>query len=160
MTESGLGDVTLAVSQGFYSSMDEQQHLSWGGKVKFATASTRIGTGKNDYAAQLIADQISGRFQSLISIGYQVLGSPAGQQLKNGYFGTLGGYFQASEQTGLGADFKASQVISLPGTEQRELRVYASQRLGIDATLQAYILKGFSDGSPAQGVGLMFYFVP
>jgi len=154
-TRSGLGDVIAAATYNIYSGSANDFLVDLSGKVKFGTADTGIGTGENDYAAQVDVYQSFDRFTAMGGLGYEVLGSPAGVDMNNVAYGILGGYYQVTDQTGGGVQMKVSQKPSLIGAEQRELTAYVSHNIHENLTMRAYVLKGFADGSPDSGFGLL-----
>jgi hypothetical protein len=154
-TRSGLGDVIAAATYNIYSGMENGFLVDLTGKVKFGTADTSIGTGENDYAVQVDVYQSFNRFTAMGALGYQVLGSPAGVDMNNAAYGILGGYYQVTNQTGGGVEMKVSQKPSVLGAEQRELTAYVSHRLDKKLEMRAYVLKGFADGSPDSGFGVL-----
>jgi len=154
-TQSGLGDAIAAVTYNAYSNIEEYLWAYLTGKVKFGTADTGLGTGENDYAAQVDAYQGFGRFTATGSLGYHVLGNPPGAELTNAVYGTLGGYYQFTGQTSGGAEMRLSQQLSESGTAPRELMAYLGHRFDKSLKISGYVLKGFSDGSPDSGIGML-----
>lgn len=154
-TESGLGDVVAAATYNIYSGNENESWVYLTGKIKFGTAGTSLGTGQNDYAAQVDVYQSFGRFTATGALGYEFLGSPAGISMNNVAYGILGGYYQVTEQTVGGTEMKLSQKPSAIGAEQREVSVYASHNIDGSLKIRGYVLKGFADGSPDSGFGLL-----
>jgi len=154
-TRSGLGDVVAAATYNFYSESENNSGADLTGRVKFGTADTDLGTGQNDYAAQVDVYRGFDRFTAMGALGYEVLGSPAGVDVNNVVYGTLGGAYQFTGQTSGGAEMRLSQKPSTAGAEQRELTVYASHRTDEGLIVRGYVLKGFADGSPDSGFGVM-----
>jgi hypothetical protein len=154
-THSGLGDVIAAASYNLYSGSDDGLRVDLTGKIKFGTADTTLGTGKNDYAAQADVYQSFDGFTAMGALGYEVLGSPAGVDMNNVVYGVLGGYYQMSGQTGGGLEMKVAQKPSAIGAEQRELTAYAIHRIDENLKIRGYVLKGFADGSPDSGFGVL-----
>ncbi|OFZ66942.1 MAG: hypothetical protein A2V79_05210 [Betaproteobacteria bacterium RBG_16_56_24] len=154
-TRSGLGDVVAAATYDAYSGSEDDFGIYLTGRVKFGTADTSLGTGQNDYAAQADVYQGFDSFTAMGALGYEVLGSTTGVDLNNVVYGTLGGNFQFTDQTSSGAEMRLSQKPSAAGAGQRELTVYASHRIGESLSVRGYALKGFSDGSPDSGFGVM-----
>jgi len=154
-THSGLGDVIAAASYNLHSGSENGLRVDLTGKIKFGTADTTLGTGKNDYAAQADVYQGIDRFTAMGALGYEVLGSPAGVDMNNVVYGVLVGYYQMTDQTGGGLEMKAAQKPSAIGAEQRELTAYAIHRIDENLNLRGYVLKGFADGSPDSGFGVL-----
>lgn len=123
-TQSGLGDVIAAATYNVYSDSDNSFGVDVTGRVKFGTASTTLGTGKNDYAAQMGMYKRFGGFTSMMALGYEALGSPAGFDLNNVTYGTLGGKYKFTDQTNGGIEMRVSGKPSAIGAPQRELTIY------------------------------------
>ena len=154
-TQSGLGDAVAAVTYNMYSGIENAFGMDLTGKVKFATASTGLGTGETDYAVQVDVYRNFDRFTATGSLGYQVLGDPPGGDLNNAAYGMLGGNYQFTGQTAAGAELRMSQKLYATGTGPRELVVYLSHRPDERLRISGYLLKGLSDGSPDSGIGAM-----
>lgn len=154
-TQSGLGDVIAAASYNLYAGSENGFRVDLTGKVKFGTADTALGTGQNDYAAQVDVYQRFDGFTAMGALGYEALGSPAGVSMNNVAYGILGGYYQVTDQTGSGAEMKLSQKPSAIDAEQRELTVYVSHGTDEGLNVRGYLLKGFADGSPDSGFGVL-----
>jgi hypothetical protein len=154
-TRSGLGDVVAAATYNLYSGSESDSGADLTGRVKFGTADTDLGTGENDYAAQVDVYRGFGRFTAMGALGYEVLGSPAGVDVNNVAYGTLGGAYRFTGQTSGGAEMRLAQKPSTAGAEQRELTVYVNHMTDDDLNVRGYVLKGFADGSPDSGFGVM-----
>ena len=154
-TQSGLGDVIAAATYNIYSGIENALRVDLTGKFKFATADIGLGTGENDYAAQ--ADVYKGfdSFTAMGSLGYHVLGDPPGYDFSNAAYGIFGGYYQFTDQTGAGAEMRLSQKLYATGAGPRELTAYVSHRFDESLKISGYVLKGFSDGSPDSGFGVL-----
>ncbi len=62
------------------------------GNIKFGTADANknLGTGENDYSAQLDGYYTFSKTTLFATAGYKVLGAPTGVSLNNIAYGTLG----------------------------------------------------------------------
>ena len=154
-TQSGLGDVIAAATYNIYSGIENARRVDLTGKFKFATADAGLGTGENDYAAQVDVYQGFDSFTATGSLGYQVLGDPPGYDLSNAAYGIFGGYYQFAERTYAGAEMRLSQKLYATGEGPRELTAYVSHQFDESLKISAYVLKGFSDGSPDSGFGVL-----
>jgi hypothetical protein len=154
-TQSGLGDVIAAATYNIYSGIENALRVDLTGKVKFATADAGLGTGENDYAAQVDVYQGFDRFTATGSLGYHVLGDPPGYDFSNAAYGIFGGYYQFTDQTYAGAEMRLSQKLYATGAGPRELTAYVSHQFDESLRISAYVLKGFSDGSPDSGFGVL-----
>jgi hypothetical protein len=154
-TQSGLGDVIAAASYNIYSGNENALSVDLTGKAKFATADAGLGTGENYYAAQVDVYKRFDSFTAMGSLGYLVLSDPPGYDFNNAAYGILDGYYQFTDQTGAGAEVRLSQELTATGARPRELTAYVSHRINKRLNIRGYILKGFSDGSPDSGFGLL-----
>lgn len=156
-TESGLGDVVAAATYNLYAGTTDATIVDLTGKVKFGTADETkgLGTGKNDYALQVDGYKGFGAFTAFGSVGYKVLGSPAGYSLNNVFYGSLGGAYKFDERNSGGVIIDLRQKASTSGSPQRDLTAYISHKIDETWKAQAYVVKGFADGSPDWGLGAM-----
>ena len=149
----GMGDVVMAAT---YNVLDRNNlAIDVSGKVKFATASdTRgLGSGKNDYALQVVAEKGIGKAYIHGGVGFKWLGDPTGVSLRNPVYGSFGGGYKLGETT-LGATYDAAQAARNAGINPQEITLYASQRLTKAILLNANLYKGLSRGSPDWGAGI------
>ncbi len=153
--QSGLGDVVTMATYNAYLSEDSDSGIDLGGRIKFGTANKALGTGENDYALQIYGYRDLADFSPNIMLGYEVPGSSAALLLSNVWYGSVGSTYHFSEQTSAGLDYKYAQKASVTGAPQRELSLYANQQIDANYTLRGYLLKGFSDGSPDYGIGML-----
>ena len=153
VTESGLGDVLA--SYGRFLLDRASTTLEGVAKIKFGTADeTRgLGTGENDYSAQLNVYQGIGAWTLLATLGYKVLGDPPGTDFDNIFFAALGASARYGDASSVGAIYDYRQAATSAGDPQRELTLYVRSDVGRGNQLEAYALKGFGDASPDWGVG-------
>ncbi len=154
-TESGLGDVLAAATYNVYTGWDDTLGVDISGRIKFGTASTQLGTGENDYAAQVGLYKGFSRFTSMTTLGYEVVGSAVGSDLDNVTYATVGGDYKFTNRTNGGAEMKVSERYSATTEGPRELTVYANHRMDGDVNVRGYLLKGFSNGSADTGFGML-----
>jgi hypothetical protein len=153
-TQSGLGDVIATAGYSIYG--QEQLTLNLVGSVKFGTANENksLGTGKNDYAAQI--DMLYAYSTSTLyaSIGYKVIGVPAGYTLNNIAYGSVGVAQTIDERSRAGLTLNAAQSMG-PGIEgRRDLAFDIMHRFNESNTISAKFSKGLSTSSPDWLVGL------
>jgi hypothetical protein len=153
-TRSGLGDIVTMATYRVYEAEQADAGVDLAGRIKFGTAGKTLGTGKNDYAAQLYAYKAIGDFTPSLVYGYEVLGSSAEVPLDNVHYGAVGGDYRFSELTRGGVEYRSVQKAAATAAEQREAVLYVNRAIGKDAYLGAYLLKGYSAGSPDSGYGL------
>lgn len=155
-TNSGLGDVVTSAGYLVYAA--DALSLDVVGKIKFGTADENkgLGTGQNDYSAQVDGSfRLHDRTSLFATAGYKVVGAPVGIATNNVAFGTLGVNQQLREGANAGAMVDAAQSAFVTGGAQRDVTVYASQELSRSTSVQASLLKGFADGSPDYGGRIM-----
>ena len=124
-TESGLGDVIGSVTMfDVVANRELGIALDVTAKIKFATADETkgLGTGENDYSVQADVYKFFDRITLLGTAGYKVRGDPAGIDLENVFFGSLGGIYNFTPETrgGLIVDYRESAYLVAGGTEQRD----------------------------------------
>jgi len=154
-TESGLGDV---VASAFYNVLNERNTplgLDIGAKIKFGTAddSRGLGTGKNDFSLQADFFKAIGTFTPFGTLGYRRYGDPAGVDLRNVFYGTIGSSYRISEPTTVGLAYDWRDRIVQGRDRVSELTAYISRKLSGDWKLQVYAVKGFTNASPDFGAG-------
>lgn len=154
-TESGLGDVIA--SAGYTILENGNLLLDLVGNVKFGTAdyNKNLGTGENDYSAQLDAYYQAHETIYFATAGYKVVGAPVGIQVNNIAYGTLGISQKTGDKTSAGLMFDAAQGSNVLSPGTRELTVFVANRISQTLKIQANLMKGFSDGSPDYGGGAM-----
>jgi len=154
-TQSGLGDVIASAGYIFYET--NSLLLDVVGNIKFGTADANknLGTGENDYSAQLDGYYTVNKTTLFATAGYKVLGAPAAVTLNNIAYGTLGVSQKISDKSNAGLMLDASQSSSELNPGTRELTVFIGNKISSTSRIQAYVLKGFSDSSPEYGGGLM-----
>lgn len=160
-TDSGFGDLVTAVT--YAASYDQASGVGFDltGKVKWGTAddSKSLGTGKNDYAVQVDAFKSLGATTLFGSLGYKVYGDPAGIDLQDVAYTSLGVSNKFSGTTSAGLSWDYRPRISQNGSSINEMTGFLTQTLSKQTRLQAYILRGFSNGSPDWGGGLNLSFL-
>lgn len=154
-SHSGLGDITTSAGYNVYSG--DSVALDLVGNIKFGTAdaSAGLGTGKNDYSAQLDGYFTQGQTTLFGTAGYKEYGAPTGISLNNVPYSTIGLSQKLSSTSSVGAMLDMAKSPSSTGADQREATIYISQKISTDIKVQANLLKGFADGSPDYGGGLM-----
>jgi hypothetical protein len=157
-TESGLGDIIGSVT--LYDVVYNRElglALDITGKIKFATADEAkgLGTGEHDYSVQADLYKYLGEFTLLGTAGYKVRGDPAGVDLENVLFGSIGGIYNFPRETrgGLIFDYRESAISS--NDSIREITGFVSRPINNDWRLMLYALTGFSDSSPDFGGGVL-----
>ena len=154
-TQSGLGDAVVAATYSLYEDRAAARGIDLTGKVKLSTADANLGSGANDYAAQMDIYQSEDRFTAMGMLGSKILGNPAGITLNTVLYGSFGGVYQFSKRTSGGIDMSLAQRPSATAAGQQELTAYVNYKIDSHLNAQGYMLKGFADGSPDRGVGAL-----
>jgi hypothetical protein len=160
-TESGLGDIVAGVTRNVLDIAGSGTLVDVTGKVKFGTADagTGLGTGENDYAAQVdVTQRLTAVLSAFGSLGYRIVGSPGTAELKNVAYGEAGMAVKVNEGLRVGAFLDVSQAPSPASGAEREVTGYLTQQLSERWKLQVYGLHGFANGSPDWGGGAMASF--
>jgi hypothetical protein len=154
-TASGLGDLVTGVTYNAYYDQAPKFGLDVTGKVKWGTADVDkgLGTGENDYSAQMDAYKTIDRMTWFGGIGYTNLGSSRFIQLRNVWNLNLGGSYKLDERDSAGLTFDGRERVSSTAFPQRELTAFWARKLDRNWKMQAYALKGFANGSPDWGAG-------
>jgi hypothetical protein len=157
-TEAGLGDVVAGATYNVYGETGPDPFLvDLTGKVKFGTADEKkgLGTGANDYAAQVDMYKTLDRFTALGTVGYKVMGNAPGLKLDNVFYGSVGGVYKITQQTSTGLILNLRQKVTPTGASQRDVTAFVSHKIDQDWKAQGYVVDGFSNASPDWGVGAM-----
>lgn len=152
---SGQGDVVATGTFNVYKNVISSLLLDLTGKFKFATADETkgLGTGKNDFSIQTDVVKQSGAWMLFGSLGWLKMGDPVGIDFKDPWFGSVGAGYGLNTATQLGAVYETRQRVIDGGAKLSQLTVFVSYKLAPTYTLQGYVIKGFSDGSPDWGAG-------
>lgn len=152
-TQSGLGDVIATAAYVIHDS--GKLVLDLAGNVKFGTASAQksLGTGENDYSAQVDGFYAMSNTSLFTTLGYKVMGQPAGIIVNNIVYGSAGVSQKLDDKYTAGVVLDAAQSATELSPGIRELSVFVSNKIRPDLKLQANLMKGFSDASADYGVG-------
>lgn len=159
-TDSGMGDVILAGSYSLINSAAKGLLLDVGSKIKFGTADKYLGlgTGANDYAAELSLYKTNGRFSRFGTVGYKVFGQSAGYRLDNVFYGSIGFSRKFNPQLSSGLIFDYRQATSPSYDPQQILTLFLNEKINSKWRIQIYVFKGEGISSPALGGGAMLTF--
>jgi hypothetical protein len=155
-TAAGLGDIVASATYNSFYNSAMKFGVDVTGRVKFGTADRDqgLGTGANDYGAQVDAYKTYDRVTYFGGIGYTELGSSPYIQLNSVFNATAGASYRLDERNSAGLSVDTRERASPSGSPQRELTAFWTQKIDRTWKAQAYVLKGFSDGSPDWGVGV------
>ncbi len=154
-TESGLGDIVLSA---FYNVLSERRSaigLDIGAKLKLGTADETkgLGTGEEDWSIQADAFKPLGAWTLFGSLGHRWYGDPPGLDLKNVFYGSVGGAYRVRTDTSAGLAYDYRPAIIAGGGEISELTAFVTRRLSREWKLQPYLVLGFGRASPDWGAG-------
>lgn len=154
-TESGLGDTVASATYTAYYDAATKRGLDLTGKVKLPTADADkgLGTGSLDESVQVDLYQTQGLLTVFGDVGYTFFGHSDFVQLDNALYYGFGFSEKLNAQNSLGMSFDGRQRVTPGGGPQREVTAFWNRRFERGTRLQAYVLKGFADGSPDWGVG-------
>lgn len=154
-TQSGLGDIFASLGYGIYSG--EQLGLTLLTGVKFGTAdyNKRLGTGQNDYLAEVDSVYTLNDTAILASAGYKIVGQPADYVLKNVAYGSIGFNQSAGERSRAGLTWDVAQSSSSLSTARSSLSAVWFEAFGQAANWSITLTKGFSSSVPDWGGGFV-----
>ena len=154
-TESGIGDTVASATYNAYYDESAKRGLDLTAKVKLPTADADkgLGTGSTDESVQVDVYQTQGLFTVFADIGYTFFGHSDFVQLENAVYYGLGFSEKLDPENSLGVSFDGRQRVTPSGGPQRELTGFWNHRMDGATRLQAYLLKGFANGSPDWGFG-------
>lgn len=155
-TASGLGDLVTSATYKAYYDPASKFGVDVTGKVKWGTANRDqgLGTGKNDYGAQVDVFKTFDRTTVFGGLGYTKLGSSDFVTLKN-YVGnaTAGFTYKLNDRDSAGLAYDYRGAASSTSSPLSELTAFWSRKLDRNWKVQTFLLKGFSNGSPNWGAG-------
>jgi hypothetical protein len=156
-TDSGVGDIIGSMSHRLLRAADDGPSVDLTGKVYLGTADEDkgLGTGENDYAAQIDAAQRIGAANFFGTLGYQVTGDPPGIDYKDIVYGTFG--MEHTFGHGVAGVVLDAQQASVPGNDRYVvLTAYLTTLPGRGAKPVVYLLHGLSDAAPDWGIGMTY----
>lgn len=155
---SGLGDVI--VSAAWNAFQDGPWLIELGAKVKLATAdkTSGLGTGENDYSVQTEIYRTLGSHTLFGTLGYKKMGDPAGTNLRDPLFTSLGWSYRATQLTALGVSYDFRQKVQDSGAPLSDATAFITHKLDPHWKLQGYLVTGFSRASPDFGGGMFVFY--
>lgn len=156
-TQSGLGDVVMASTYYAIDGGKDTTGLDLTAKIKLPTADRNagLGTGEFDYALQADVYQSMDKITVSASLGRKFLGSSAALPLNDIFYASVGGGYRISDKMNAGVNLDVAQATSASGSSQIEVTGNISRKIDKTKKIQAYLLKGFTDGSPDIGYGVL-----
>ncbi len=154
-SESGPGDIITAASYRLLQQTENRPALDLAGKVYFGTADeTRgLGSGENNYAAQLGLMKDVGAWSTTGTVGYLITGDPAGTVYEDVFYGAVD-VARNFDRHSLGAILEAQQETLASAGAPARITGYLTVRPGSRTELTAYLLHGLTDAAPDRGVGV------
>lgn len=151
----GLGDIVASATYTAYDNDASDFSIDLTGKVKFGTASRDkgLGTGANDYTAQVDMYKSVSALTVFAGAGYTVMGNTPYMELNNVYSVTAGASYRSSDTTSVGLSYDGRQAPSATAGAMSEATLYMNRKMSDNWRSQFYVLKGFATGSPDWGFG-------
>ncbi len=152
---SGMGDTVLALTYNAFYDSASRLGLDLTGKAKIATADADkgLGTGENDYGAQVDLYKTFDRTTAFGGVGYTELGSSSFLQLRNVWNLNLGAVNKLNDQDAVGLSYDYRQKVSDTAAPISELTGFWTRKIDRTWKAQLYLLKGLANGSPNWGAG-------
>jgi hypothetical protein len=155
-TASGWGDLVTSVTYNAYYDQASKLGVDLTGKVKWGTADRDkgLGTGENDYGAQVDLFKTFDRTTVFGGLGYTNLGSSDFIQLNNVWNATAGLTYKLNDRDSAGLAYDYRQAASSTSSHLSELTAFWSRKIDRNWKMQAFALKGLANGSPDWGAGI------
>jgi len=154
-SESGLGDISLAVS---YLGLAESRDwaLDFTAKIKWGTASAGdgLGTGENDYSLQFDAYVWQRRLLWMATIGYRWRGDRGTYEFDDTWFLSVGAAWNLRSSIRLGLLLAHRPSSTTFSDDVTDLTLFLGKRWNRHWSAQVYTLFGVTDGSPDRGFGV------
>jgi hypothetical protein len=124
-------------------------------KVKIPTADEKrnLGTGKTDYGFGAEFDKQLGRFFLFGDASYTVIGSPAGQDLRNRPAASGGAGFMVTNALAVGAFIDWRRALVKGRDDPTELVGFLTYKVTRTLSFSPNVFVGLTNGSPDFGVG-------
>lgn len=155
-SESGIGDISLAVTYFLPQGADKELYLYLTGWVSLDTGDEQngLGSGEKSYAIEASIDKYIGDELYFGTVGYQFFNDAVDVDYDNSLYGLVGLMRPWNNQTSLGGSLYYSQAAT-PGFDNIvELSGLFRHKLDRQRTLYGYILLGMSDGAADWGTGV------
>ena len=157
-THSGLGDIVLKGRYYLVEEGDKIPSIDAIGKIKFPTASrgNGLGTGEFDEGGSLeLTKTIKTQYVALGDVGYMIIGSQPGLELRNQWHYSLGGgyYFLPNKLLGT-LTYEEYRSLVAGETNPRDLLFAASYTVNLRLRVDGGITVGVSSAAPDYGVNL------
>jgi hypothetical protein len=149
-TNSGFGDMDVSLAYDAYHNDSNGWDISVTGEVKFGTASRSkgLGTGKEDYSPSVEVSRTMGKFTPWASFGYRYVGKPAGFQLRDYWYGSVGIVYDIDGDNSLALSLDSSERSSLGTNVDNDASVEFSHQFNKSWSVDATVLVGLSNAAP------------
>lgn len=153
---SGLGDIVAGAAYNALYLPERQLLIDLAVNMKIPTSDEAkgLGTGETDFSLQADAVTERGGISLIGTIGYEALGSPDAYSLKNTIFMRFGGGYQYGAGSSAGLTIGWRQAASPGINPPFDTTIFVNRNLSPGRNLYAYILKGWSSGSPDLAFGV------
>ncbi len=157
-TNEGLGDALINLSYAVDMTLHLPFLLEVGSQLKIPLADKdkELGTGEFDWSVYAdLAYNMDG-FSPFITLGYKFMGDPDEVNLKNIFFTSVGLDYQLANQLHAGVIYDYKEKVLAESYALSESTLYVNWSVNQKLSLNTYVVKGFSDGSPDWASGLQF----
>jgi hypothetical protein len=157
-SESGLGDITASFTWFAYPGTEKLPIVDVTGRVKLPTADEDKGLGTGEFDWALETDLIKGldRHSLFFTVGYKIFGDTDTVKINNVFYGSIGDSYRYNKATSFGAFYDIREATTEFTEGMSELTGFISHRMNPKWKVMGYLVKGFSDGSPDIGAGVLF----
>ena len=148
-TQAGLGDIIALAAYDFF--IGDKLGMTALGGVKFGTADPNkgLGTGQNDYSAEVDGIYVMNNYSLLGTVGYKIVGKPIDYTLNDIAYGSLGFSHALEDNTRFRLILNGAQSSNQYSSNLLALAAAYSQQMSNRLGWSASLAKGLSDGSPA-----------
>lgn len=162
-TESGMGDIIASATlhDAFNTESSSDVAIDFTARAKLGTAddSKGLGTGENDYTLQAELYHYQNNLLLFGMLGYEFRGDMPDSNYNDGWLSTLGGNYRLTNSLNIGLNFYYQEKSLADVDDQKELSASLRYRISDTKYLLGYVIKGFSDTSPDNGIGVLITFM-
>lgn len=158
MTNDGLADALFKVTYelDMYLQLPFLLELSGQVKLPLADEKKQLGTGEFDWSLAVDLAYSIDSLSPFITLGYKLMGDPDTINLDNIYFASLGLDYQLLPNLHSGIIYDYKQKVFADSYDVSESTLYLSWTIDKRLSINGYLVKGFSHGSPDIATGLQF----
>jgi hypothetical protein len=158
VTREGIGDVAIWARRTILTLGPTGTSIDLKGKIRFGTASPAqgLGTGHNDYAVSLEADQpLPGGASLFASFGRRFPVSAPDLTLHQVWFGSVGADYKLAPRWTAALWLDMRQATTATSGRVAEVTADLTYRISPAWKIDVYSVKGFAIGSPAVAGGII-----